>query len=273
MRRLAELEQENYPDVANAMADRYPTLYWAYRLNQHPTMAILRRQVEARLLCQDADLDVIALRSGMTREQIDAYRHVFFDVQDRLQSTAWMLAFVFGEDAIRGFNPKANVELTIKLAGWLFGTWAVDAVSGRAYSGRALQDAGAVNDQLDIAESFDIRFRSYLTIRNMPLNEFTAQTLLPHASDARRRHDDKQKLADSLESGDMGGVLGVKMMVATLAQMALQVGSFNSPDLQKTLMTSVEPRANQLVALACGDSTAYDKIKTDRIPEVGTNAR
>lgn len=268
-------EAQTDPDRMDLLAERHPAVFWAHRICLHPARAETRSQVEARLLAKDYSADQTSARTGLTTTQIEAYTHLFFDVRGRLDNLGWMVDCVFGQDLMKGFNPKANTGLLLRVAGWAYGSLAVDRVSGRVVDGRAAENDETLCEQVDQADGFESRLRSYLTTRALAVDGFTAPTIYQHANDLRRRGDDREKARGA--AGDGGAdVNGLKAMVLALAahQRLVTKNSLTGDDpLTLSINSAAEPRAVDLFRLSAGGDGPTVTLAGVKFPEVTADDR
>lgn len=269
IRFIRQLGQANTPELVDALADSNPVLYWTHRMATASGEAAsrLRTQVEARLLCHDFDPGAVAVKTGMTAAQVEAYRNVFFDVRDRLENVGWVTSHVLGPSSIDGFNPRGNSHLTLKMCGWIYGSLAVDLLAGRGFDGRPPGSIDGINVRIDAAEGFESRIRSYLATRALTIDQFTAPIVFQHAADLRRRNDDQEKVRRETGAAD-GDVAPLKAMLDSLSAVFGRQAVGGKP---RTDMGAVEPRAATLFALANGTTT--DDPPSPAIPEVFSHDR
>lgn len=270
------LDAQNDQDRIDLLAERNPAVFWAHRICLHPPRANARAHVEARLLARDYNADQTSARTGLSLTQLEAYSSLFFDVRDRLTNLGWIIDCVFGQDLLKGFNPKQNTDLLLKVAGWAHGSLAVDRVSGMVVDGRPAENNEALNAQVDQADGFESRLRAYLASRNLAVNEFTAPAIFQHANDVRRREDDREKTRGA--SGDGGvDVGGLKAIVAAFADHQRLVTKNALTDDDDPLILSInsaaEPRAVDLFRLSSGYDGPTVTLSGVKFPEVTADDR
>lgn len=268
-------DAQNDPDRLDLLAERHPAVFWAHRVCLHPSRTNARAQVEARLLAKDYSADQTSARTGLSLTQLEAYANLFFDVRGRLENLGWMIDCVFGQDLLKGFNPKQNTDLLLKVAGWMYGSLGVDRVSGRVVDGRAAENDETLNEQVDQADGFESRLRSYLATRNLAVNEFTAPVIYQHANDLRRRGDDREKTRGA--AGDGGAdIAGLRAIVTALAahQRLVTKNSLTGEDpLTLSINAAAEPRAADLFRLSAGGTGPTVTLAGVKFPEVTADDR
>lgn len=273
MKFIRRLRRVSCLSQMDELADRHPTLFAAYRTAHHPHPPHMRAQLEARLLAKDYQPAVTAARTGLTVDQIEAYASAFFDVRGRLDNVAWVVGCVIGPEVLKGFNPKsgANVDLLLRLAGWVYGGMTVDVVSGRPYEGRPVVTTDEWDDLLDRANGTEARLKSYLAARNMGADSHTAPILFQHAAELRKRTDDREKNRQANATGvdedtALKAIVGGLSVVQTTVARALAAGG----PVAKTLSAAVEPRAADLVLIANGGTPT---VRDVRFPEASTDGQ
>lgn len=256
------------------LADRHPAAFWAHRISLHPSRAVSRDQVEARLLVKDFAYDIASSRTGLNRNQLEAYEKLFFDVRDRRENMSWMTDCVFGQDILKGFNPKQNTGLMLKVGGWLYGNTALDRLSGLVVDGRVGESDEALCEQVDQGEDFEGRFRSYLATRTLPIDPFTAPVIYQHANDLRRRSDDRKKNRDTGDTGpSVGGLREIVFAIGAGLKMVTKNSLTGKDPLTDALNSAAEPRAADLFRLTAGGDGPTVTIANVKFPEVTANDR
>lgn len=271
MKFIRALSRVTTIDQMGRLEDRYPDTFKAYRAAHYPRPEHMRAQLEGRLLSRDHTASHTGSRTGLTAEQVDIYESAFFDVRDRLDNVAWVTGCVIGPEVVRGFNPKSgqNVDLLLRLAGWVYGGLAVDIVSGRPYEGRPVTSNAEMDDLLDRADGTESRLKSYLATRNLGADSFTAPIVYQHAAELRKRTDDREKTRAATSQGadedtSLRAIVGGLSVVQTTVAKALLAGG----PIAAALTSAAEPRANEMIIIANGGEPT---VREARFPEASAH--
>jgi hypothetical protein len=124
----------------------HPEVLGAYLL--HHGEARRRWEVEARLLAGQSD-EEIAGRLGVSAEVIGAYEALFYAIRDRLRSSGWVAANVFGVRLYEGFD-SSDVELLWKILAYRGGPMTLDALINNDQEKRAPAKNPEVSRPLDM---------------------------------------------------------------------------------------------------------------------------
>ena len=127
----------------------------------------LRWELEARLLSGQDKKD-IAEKLGTEESVVDVYERVFFNVEDRLKSDAYIAHTVIGSDAVKNLS-SGKVEQIWKLWAWRMGPAVVDWLVYRVEKGSMTEDPSILRDELVEDARRNIKMRGQIATHLMPL--------------------------------------------------------------------------------------------------------
>lgn len=109
----------NRQDLVRKLASRFPILACVYEYVSEPKGSIPKAALEASILAGMSDAD-IGKRLGRPENVIRAYRELFYDITDRLDSIDYIAGFVLAPVFQAGLE-TLNVELMAKYFGYFGG--------------------------------------------------------------------------------------------------------------------------------------------------------
>ena len=89
---VAGSNQARIGEIRNEHAD-----FWRAHEIHYSTDSLTRHMLEAHLLVQDLSFEEIAPRFDTTRETVEYFAQVYYDVRDRLKSSMWIQKIIRGD--------------------------------------------------------------------------------------------------------------------------------------------------------------------------------
>ena len=114
---------------ADALNDRWEALSVAHAIrfaNQGSSMYHTRQELESRLLSGQA-YEAISYRMSLSRQIVEWYEGLFFNVRDRIDRESWVLHYVLGPTLHTGFSDR-DIEILWKLFAYKGGPLVLDAI-------------------------------------------------------------------------------------------------------------------------------------------------
>lgn len=96
----------------------------AYEIYNQQANKFIKWELEARLIAQ-CDIDLICSSLNVSKKCVRWYECLFFNVSDRLESQSWIYNFAIGRAVFTGATEK-DLDVLWKLYGYLYGQEAVD---------------------------------------------------------------------------------------------------------------------------------------------------
>jgi hypothetical protein len=244
------------PADVRRVVDAHSPIHWASYLHSHREQRdrrLVPHAIEAMLLTGMVSHDQIGARFGIKATTVEAYSKLFFDVEERLKQTEYILFIVIGEAIYRGLAGRAY-DLMWKLFAYSGGIHVLDAVmrlSGPAT--KPLDPTGARGFFAQDVKS-NMYHRAAVAAKTVEFNGFN---ILPFLEQFNRMVEIEKQGGE--HSQDMI-VAGVREMVLSLAPRA-RVGppAADEPGLVGRFNAgAAELTSDELIDLSLGRELAAD---------------
>lgn len=156
------------------LAERWPHLYQAWNVERHGN-ARVRHELQARLLSQQP-LEDVAARLSLTVDDVRWYRQIFFQVEDRLKATGYIVHVVFGENFIR--MREGDYATLWKFFGYFMGPLVLDTIVNRVNGATRPRDVSGVQTLLSDDLRQVILMQASLAARTLNVNSFNQLQVL-----------------------------------------------------------------------------------------------
>lgn len=156
------------------LAESQSGIFYAYDLYREDSS--LRYELEARLLSQQSHPG-IAHRCCLEYETVTIYERLFFNVEERIRNTGYILHCVIGEALHRGLSER-EYDLLWKWYGYMYGPHMLDALIGQVGVPQRVTGPGDVDSAMRADGLSSMVRKQALAARLMPINPFTQVELL-----------------------------------------------------------------------------------------------
>lgn len=231
---ISGIEQEEL------LAIRDPDFFWSYRVyqGQHELSAI-RAELEARFLAEDND-ENIARRCQLRPKGINAYRELFFDVQDRLECSACILHVIIGMALHRGFREQ-DINIVWKYYGYTYGVQVLEALISQTLN-KPVKNLANADIQALLQKDCEMNLlrKSALASRTLKVNDFTAIDILNIAN--------KAKEIDKLSGGggSQSGAVNAAELTNMLQSIQFAIGDYAQDPIDVEVITRYDQSSSEL---------------------------
>lgn len=252
-----EVDQYRLMDV-----DR--NLYYAYEMwdqeegeeqygsNSNP----LRYEVEARLLTNETP-EQIAKKTGCSKEAVEWYERLFFNVKDRRHLDSYVLHQAIGPALHRGAISERHYDLLWKLFAYEYGPIALECLMSQTTNPIQVTSRSQMESVFIDDTKSTIRRRSALAARTLRSDSLSQISLLDI-------HHKFQMLEKDMLAGQQEATI-LENIRAMMGQLPWAVGRQPSDKMDQNIINyydkanAAEPRANELVLSGVGK--APDSLK------------
>jgi hypothetical protein len=228
----------------------------AYELYTQPEAKIMRWELEARILAR-TDIVTITEISGLSAKCIKWYESLFFNVSDRLDNSSWIMNFAIGKGAFFGASER-DLDVLWKVYAYLYGPSKLEwLINNRA-------DA-----EINIWASEEIS--SNLLRKNLHSSKIVAPNSWNQLQ-LLQLHQKEQEIASESSSykstADNGNILNYVMnAMSTVVTTGSNANNKNTLSWVGQDVNAAEPRADEAMMIANGDTTILESLVGTTLPE------
>lgn len=260
---------DDSPGTEERLASSDPGLFWAYRLFKQDEMS-RKADLEARVIANQLP-HLIAKRTGLMVEAVDAYELAFYDVRDKLEFTGYVLHTLLGTAMHRGLQER-DYPLVWKYLAHTYGPYVFEAYLNQSVKAGKPRDASGVMSCLADAGFAALLRKQMMAATGVPLNQFTQTQVL----------DIYAKFVEINRAGGQGNTAGTDMLTknveAVLALMPLDIGPYTKPQVDGPMLSkydasSEEMSTTRLLLAAQGQLSEDDGPQNLKYPEPNNYVR
>lgn len=234
-----------------ALFPHFPAIYYAHELH-FSTDTEWRAMLQAFILAGETDGE-IANRLCSLPDAIKWYESLFFNVRDRLDKHTWIVKAVLGTSAYRAANREGSMtvnqrDLVYKLFAYFGGPVILDVIISGFVRGLLPKKREEIKSWFDQTYALLIRQRATIAARLFEVNKYNVMQLFEiHCA----------IMAGERSASEGGPQTNVEKNVEALMKaVPWNMGKTRIDHLselqQKYLLSAVEPRADEQMALAAG---------------------
>jgi len=251
------------------LMEKEPDLYYAYIIRgDENSKQPIKAEIEARILAIE-DFDKIADRCGCSVDTIKYFEKMFFNVNDKLKNTSYILHQVMGPAIHRGMSQR-DYDLLWKLYGYFCGSAVVDAVT-TTFTNPTRPETPEQVDAMFIDDTKTVmRRKAAIAARTIAVNEYTQAKILELYAQFLEVEKDT--------GGGSGGGSDVLLENIKVMMTALPWSTGTAARKNKTKLSieydnnSAELRSDEIMAISLNNETDEMKeISNIKFPEAKPN--
>ena len=253
---LTRIEGRETRDAQMEVCQENPALYYAHLIHHNPDKDY-RLRVQARVLAGETDYEIARKQWGTLPAAITWYRHLFFDIADRMQHKDYIDKVIAGRWDDRQSNPDGSITfyqdgMMLRLFAFYGGPIMLDFVIRHMNGlGRAWKDAECAGWQ-DKGWARSMRNNSSKLMHTFPFNKWTVMQLF-------EIHLKLIEMEQAAQLAGGGAPTDYKRNVEELLkQVPWSIGDRGFKDKTQLELeydeTAAEPRANETLLLARGSA-------------------
>jgi hypothetical protein len=249
---------------------RNEDLYWAYDIYQDAGNAY-KSELEARLLSR-SDHEDISLHIGTSSETVKFYEKLFYNVEDKLDTSGYVYHTAIGREMHRGFTEREFDKLW-KWYAYTYGPLMLNSLLGQVVEA----NRPATSTEIKAAWKDDgmgsIIRKQAIAARTMPVNSFTQVDLLHIWT----KFVEIEKSAEAASGGSGALIANVEAFLEIMPKMLVgkRVKDTDFPAMEGFDAAGHELRTHELMMLATGEAPPglEDTLKTLKFPEVTSHEK
>jgi hypothetical protein len=232
----------------------------AYEVYSRQEAKLLKWELEARILAR-TDILVISKMTNLSPKCIKWYESLFFNVSDRIDNASWVMHFAIGKNAFLGASER-DLDILWKFYGYLYGAEKLDwLIHHRADP--------ETNKWAHSEISANLLRKNLQSSKIVAANSWNQLQLL-------QLHQKEQEIAADSSSykggADSGNVLNYFMeAMSTVVTTGSNSNNKNTLEWVGKDINAAEPRAEEAMLIAGGDTTILERLVGTKLPEASAD--
>lgn len=244
---------------------RNEDLYWAYDIYQDDGNAY-KSELEARLLSR-ADHEAIASHVGVSTETVKLYEKLFYNVEEKLDTSGYVYHTAIGREMHRGFTEREFDKLW-KWYAYTYGPLMLDSLLGQSVEATRPGTPSEIKAAWKDDGMGSVIRKQAIAARTMPVNQFTQVDLLHIWT----KFVEIEKSAEAASGGGSALIANVEAFLELMPTMLVgkRVKDTEFPGLEKYDAAGHELRTHELMMIATGEAPPglEDTLKNLKYPEM-----
>lgn len=243
------------------LLEEYPNLTEAHLVYSDDGSSSSKWELEARLLAKES-YEEISNKMCISKETVDTYEKVFFNIADRLTNRSWIINCVIGRSIHVGLSER-DYDLLWKMYALFGGPFMLDVAINRLglreQRAESLEQAESmINDSLEVQAKI-VASKSFVIA---PINGFTASTMIQIEQTYRQIAKNAAGISDTQT------VMQSVSNIMTSLPWSVGSGTMKHPVLEvlkEADNRAAELRGDEMLAIANGEPLLG--LKDLRLPE------